>query len=153
MIPDGQGDWLITAPDIQRKYLEQEHARSGRKLKSLVKILKWWSQSRTATHPLTSLYIEHFLAWCQIPVSYTYQEALAFCFGMLAKHRCPRIEDPMGVSDEPFRAARTTTQIRAITRAAEQSFARANRAIGQEAKGNWRTALQAWSLVFNRRFP
>ena len=152
LIPDGAGAWIRTAPDLQKRYLEEEQARSGRKLKSLVQMLKWWGGSRASTSSFTSLYFEHFVASARIPVGYTYQQALAELLAMLCDGRGGPVPDPLQIS-EAFRPTRTRLQEKALLAAAKASAARADRAVVAESRGRWVAATQPWASVFNGSFP
>jgi hypothetical protein len=153
LIPDGNGGWIRTSPEAQRAYLEQEHARSGKKLKALVRMLKWWGGSRASTTSFTSLYIEHFVAACRIPLDLTYQEALACVFAKMTESRCPPLSDPLGISDHPFVVARTRLQHGFIIAAAQMSADRAVRAVHAEARGRDDEAITLWMSTFNGSFP
>jgi hypothetical protein len=152
-IPDGQGRWLTTSPDLHKRLVDDAQQRSGRKLKSLVRMLKWWSASRLTTYPLSSLYLEWFAIYCAIPVAYTYQESLAFVFKTLADTRLPPLSDPFAVSQVPVRPVATAGQLRAVVASAAQSARRALEALDAEDRGRFEAANERWSLVFNRRFP
>lgn len=152
LIPGGAGGWIRTAPDLQKRYLEQEHGRSGRKLKSLVRMLKWWGGSRASTSSFTSLYIEHFVAAAGIPVGHTYQEALGELLALLCDHGARPVSDPLQISG-PFRPTRTRLQEKALLAAAGISAARADRALKAELGSRWSAAVQLWASVFNGSFP
>lgn len=152
-IPDGNGSWLQTAPEIQKAYLDEADLRSGHKLKGLVRLLKWWGASRTTTSSLSSLYIEHFVAAHNIQIGPTYQEALAETLDTIARSKCPPLNDPLGLSARPFAAAKTPAQHRALVNTATTCADRARRALEREYRGHTREAIWTWSLVFNHMFP
>lgn len=153
LIPDGDGDWLATAPELHKRFVDNAHQRSGRKLKSLVRMLKWWAGSRGGTRALSSLYIEWFITTCSIPVDYTYQMAMAQVFADMAKRGLPPLDDPYGISDQPVRAARTRPQQVALKQTVLKSAQRALRALEAEDRGNHRLAIAIWRLIFNNVFP
>lgn len=149
-IPDGEGDWQLTCPEAQKKLLEVEHQRSGNKLKSLVRMMKWWGVSRDTTSSISSLYIEHFIPTCEIRLDWTYQEALAEIFHQLCEHKCRPIEDPLEVSEKPFRIAKTRLQEASIHNAAKICRDRAYRALEFQEKGKNEHAYALWRSIFNR---
>lgn len=153
LIPDGAGRWLATAPELHRRLIDEAHQSSGRKLKSLVRMLKWWAASRLTTFAMSSLYLEWFTIHCAVPVGYTYQESLAAIFQGMADQRLPALSDPFGISESPVRPVTTTAQLRAALAVAGQSAVRAADALIAEDRGRFETANDRWSVIFNRRFP
>ncbi len=153
LIPDGGGGWLRTAPEMQKKYLDEADLRAGRKLKGLVRLLKWWGAARTATSSLTSLYIEQFIAAYGVRIGPTYQEALAETLDTMARTGCPPLKDPLGISQHPFAAVKTPRQRAALVATAAACSDRAQRALEREYLGRTQEAIWTWSLVFNHRFP
>lgn len=153
LIPDGDGGWLRAAPEMQKKYLDEADLRSGRKLKGLVKLLKWWGAARAATSSLTSLYIEQFIAAHGVRIGPTYQEAFAETLDAMARNGCPPLTDPLGISRRPFEAAKTARQRSALVGAAAASADRAGRALEREYLGRTQQAIWTWSLVFNHSLP
>jgi hypothetical protein len=152
LIPDGNGGWKRTSPEPQKAYLDREHSRSGNKLKALVRMLKWWGGARGSTSSITSLYLEHLVAACQISLGLTYQHALARIFAIMAESRCPPLRDPTGISD-PFNVTRTRLQHAAVITAAQISADRAARALHAETRGRDDLAIRLWTSVFNGSFP
>lgn len=153
IIPDGEGGWLSTAPNLHKRLVDDAHARSGRKLKSLVRMLKWWASSRLSTFRISSLYIEWFVIFSAIPVGYTYQEALAAVFAKMIETKLPALTDPYGVSLAAVEPVRTLAQRRAVLTVVDQSATRAIAALEFEARGRFGAAIERWDLVFNGDFP
>jgi hypothetical protein len=153
LIPDGKSGWLRTSPDLHRRLVDEADERAGRRVKPLVRLLKWWAASRALTSSLSSLYLEWFTIGCQIPVGTTYQQSLVQLFSAMVSSKLPPLQDPYGISEEPVRAARTGLQAFAILEATKQSARRAERAIFVEGRGKDTEALAQWRLVFNGRFP
>lgn len=153
LIPDGADGWLSTSPDLHRWLVDDAHQRSGRKLKSLVRMLKWWSASRHGTYRISSLYLEWFVIWCAIPPGYTYQESLATVFHRMVSDRLTSLADPFGISTTPVHGVSTATQRGIVLDIASQSARRATEALAAEDRGRFVSANDRWSLVFNRKFP
>ena len=152
-IPDGFGGWLTTAPDLHKKLIDDAHARSGRKLKSLVRMLKWWSSSRIATSRISSLYLEWFVIFCAIPVGHTYQEALAAVFEGMVRSRLPPFREPFGISSTALAPVKTNAQHVSALRIAARCARWAQDALAAETRGRFALANDRWSLIFNRKFP
>lgn len=153
LIPDGSGGWLETAPDLDKRLVDEAHERSGRKLRGLARMLKWWSSSRVATSPLSSLYLEWFTVAAAIPVGYSYSLALATIFETMARSGLPPLADPFEVSPKPLCATHTEVQRRAALKVAKECATRAADAVFAEDRGRYSTSNDRWSLVFNRSFP
>lgn len=153
LIPDGQSGWLRTAPELHKRLVEEAHTQSGRKLKALVRMLKWWGAARASTAAFSSLYAEWFVIACEIPVHYRYQEALAAAFDGMVRARLAPLQDPYGVSDRAVTAGKTSLQRTAILGVASQSAERAFKALDAEDRGRFAIANNLWSLVFNGYFP
>jgi Second Messenger Oligonucleotide or Dinucleotide Synthetase domain len=153
LIPDGNGGWLETFPDAERKYLLERDLRSGKKLLRLVRLMKWWSFARSTTSGVKSRYLENFLSRCGLQVAMTYPEALAHAFLSLSRWRCKGLDDPIALTNETTRVAATQQQSEAIRDAVERSAERAAEALAADAAGKWQQAVHQWALVFNHQFP
>jgi predicted nucleotidyltransferase len=147
-IPDGLGGWVQTSPEGQVNYLLEANSRAGNKVIPLVRMLKWWAQSREVTSPTKSLYLELLVPACHIPVGMSYPEAMAGLLGALAKHQCGPIQAPAGYVG-PVEIAPTDGQKRSILSVVEASSERAVRAREAEARGNVKEALRLWDVILN----
>lgn len=152
-IPDGQGSWLETYPDAEKRHLLACQTRSGNKLLSLIRIAKWWASSRSTTASLKSRYIENFIPRCGVLVGMSYSQTFAHVLQSLCSYRCKALSDPLGLTDEVTHIAATDQQRLNIYEALEVSSDRAVRAVDAEAKSDWQEALRLWSIVFNHDFP
>jgi len=152
-IPNGDGHWLETFPDAEKRYLQTSQARSGNKLVSLIRLVKWWSCSRAATSGLKSRYIENFVPRSGVMVGMSYPEALAHVFSTLHSYGCKPLDDSLGLSDEVTHITSTDQQRRTMMDAVEAGADRAARALDAENRGRWKEALHLWSMVFNGQFP
>lgn len=152
-IPSGDGGWIETSPEGQRKLLLINNAKSGAKLIPLIRLLKWWARSRDATLPLSSYYLETFLLGLTIPVAIPYSRAVADALMLLDKRRCAGAQDPLSLSRNLIAAVATTNQLSAVLAILAPAAARARDAVAAEAAGNHLEALRLWSIVFNHEFP
>lgn len=147
-IPDGLGRWVQTSPTGQVNYLREANSKAGNKVIPLVRLLKWWAQSREVTSPIKSLYLELLVPACQIPVGMSYPAAMAALLGAIAKDRCGPLQAPAGYVG-PVEIAPTEGQRRSILSVVEASSERAIRAREAEARGNTREALRLWDVILN----
>jgi hypothetical protein len=152
-IPDGNGDWMPSAPLAHADWLQKAHANGGHRLKPIVRLLKAWAWSREATAPLSSYYVECALGQSNVVGGpWSNAEALRRGFERLAQLACRDLQDPLGVSLGPVRAAGTDQQRTTIKRLIVESCARAVQAREEEDGGRDKAALQRWGQVFNHRW-
>jgi hypothetical protein len=152
-IPDGDGGWLETFPDAEKQFLQTSQARSGNKLISLIRLIKWWAWSRTATAGLKSRYVENLIPRSRVMVGMSYQEALAHVFSTLQRYGCKPLTDSTALSNEVTHIASTDQQRRIIAEVVETAADRADRALYAEGRGHRQEAIRLWSMIFNGQFP
>lgn len=151
-IPDGQDDWMQTAPDTHGKYISDGDSASGGKLKSVVKILKNWKQSRALPLPLTAFHLELLMTQERTCApGKTLSACVADALGLLALRECRALQDPCRVSGY-IHAAGTDAKRDRLLAAVKESAAYASTARSAEVSGNLREALRYWDLVFNGQF-
>lgn len=147
VIPDGDGGWLATSPDAQKRYLSDEDARSGGKLRRVVQIMKWWAQARANPLPLRSIHLEMLVASEGIArVVDGYSSILAAGFARLAERNGSAINDPLGVSGR-IPAAGTAAQKAELMRSANHAAYHSAVALAAEADGDLSTAIHQWRII------
>ena len=152
-IPDGSGDWLLTAPLAHADWLRKANSDGGNRLKPVVRLLKAWAAARGGTQALSSYYVESALGFANVVGGpWSYSEALYRAFHCLTMLRCQPIADPMQVSDRPVRIARTDQQCQDIREYVDEAYERATQARHEESRGREAAALQRWRQVFNHRW-
>jgi hypothetical protein len=152
-IPNGDGWWMRTSPQIHNKFIEDANTQSGGKLKNVARLIRFWMQCWQAPIPLSGFYVEVLLARdgiCNGAKSYAHcvNDVLA----TLANSECDRIADPMEVA-EFIDAAGSQEKRRRAQVATLSSAKRAYRALTAEVRGDVEESSRLWNLVFNGRFP
>ncbi|TWO70026.1 nucleotidyltransferase [Caenimonas sedimenti] len=149
LIPDGTGGWLRTSPQAHDQYFEVAHERSGRKLRRVSQLLKWWKHGREQALPIRSFYIDMVLASTDVAgVARTYGTCLRDFFEHLLATECRPIHDPCGIAGR-ISANETYAQLSTLNRAAQFAQMHARSALAAEAKRDFPEANRQWSLVFN----
>jgi predicted nucleotidyltransferase len=151
-IPGADNDWLETVPHAQNKYINDGDTASGGKLKSVVRILKYWRHCRTPALALSGFHLELLLTQegiCNGPK--THAQCVADAFALLARRDCRALQDPCGVSGL-ISAAGTHAKLAALNAAVQHSATRARDAVACEQRGDFASARECWDLVFNREF-
>lgn len=98
-IPDGKGDWLLTAPHVQTRELREAGERSGGKLPRVIQLVKWWTRARTRVVPLRSFHLEMVLAGKELGMgAASYAALTAQAFRLLARRRGRALTDRSGIS-------------------------------------------------------
>mgnify|MGYP001221997355 CR=1 FL=1 len=152
-IPDGRGGWMRTAPGSHNQYIADADARSGRHLRSVAKLFKYWRWTRSTPVPINSFHVGLLMAseeLCRVGTTNRYSFALTL--ERLASRRCAALDDPLAVSGL-VPACNTPAKCRTALATVKTSARRAAAAVDAEHRGDHREARSLWRLVFNGRFP
>jgi len=152
-IPDGNGGWLPTSPELHNKYIRDADQRSGGKLKRTSQLVKFWRECRSPRIPIASFHLDLLLAnqqTCEGVKSYA--QCLADAFRLLSTRDCRALQDPLGVSNL-VSAVKTESQQEAASHAVAHAYDHAARAMEAERYGKTQEARRQWNIVFNDRFP
>ncbi len=151
-IPDGEGGWLATAPDIQKARLREAAERSGGKLPRVIQLVKWWTQVRARAVPLNSFHAEMVLAGKDVGVgAASYAALTSRAFRLLASRRGSALKDPSGISNL-IPAVAKESQRSVLTQRAREAADWAEQALWAEGEGDEERAVYYWNRVFNGRF-
>ena len=153
LIPKGVGEWKVTSPDSHDTYIESANEASGRKLRYVSKLLKYWRHCREADIKLSSFHIELYLAdsgICSGVSSYSY--CVAKALWDLKERNCRAMQDPLRISGL-VPAARTAAYQEKVSRSIAASANHAAYAYSAENKGDHVEARRQWDIVFNGSFP
>lgn len=152
-IPDGGDGWLLTAPSYHGKYIGDGDDAAGGKLKSVVRILKYWKGSRSPELPLSAFHLE--LLFAQMGTcngAKTLASCVADTFVLLDQRGCRALQDPCGISGLIQAAATDAKRERLLTNV-RMSSAWAQDAVFKESLGLYAEARKSWDSVFNGSFP
>ena len=151
-IPDGAGDWLLTAPHVQTRQLREAARRSGGKLPRVIQLVKWWTRVRARVVPLNSFHLEMVLAGKELGVGAgSYAALTAQAFRVLARRRGRALTDPSGIS-HLIPAVSSDAQKHTLTARVREAADWAEQAVMAENEGDEEIALRYWDRVFNGRF-
>jgi predicted nucleotidyltransferase len=152
-IPNGDGGWLLTSPQVHNAFIDAADSRSRGKLKYAVQLLKFWRHCRRPNVPALSFHFDMLLAASRITEgAKSYQVILLEFFDILRRRDCRALQDPMGVSGY-IPATHTETQRQTLLEAATTAYERSAKAISEEAHGRPEEAAYYWNLIFNDCFP
>jgi hypothetical protein len=151
-IPDGTGDWLLTAPHVQTRELREAAKRSGGKLPRVIQLIKWWTRVRARAVPLNSFHLEMVLAGKGLGVGAgSYAALTAHALRVLARRQGRALTDPSGISNL-IPAVSSEAQKQLLTTQLRQSAQWADEAVRAEDAGDVESAFEYWNKVFNGRF-
>lgn len=152
-IPDGEGDWMTTAPGLHAAYFKGRDERSGGRLKHVVQMIKLWAQARATPVPLSSFHLEIVLAASGLMSgTVPYSRGLALSFGLLNLRSGAAIRDPSGVSGL-IPAASSETKRESLERSLAFASEHAIAAHAAERVGDAVEALRQWRIVFGSYLP
>lgn len=152
-IPDGNGGWMLTSPEAHNAYISDADARSGGKLKSIARLIKYWRVCRQPPIPLSGFHAELVLASENVcGVGKSYAECLRDFFAALSSRAGRSLQDPLGISGL-IPCATTYAQQDSVAKAASYALDHADRALRAEWTGDYDEAYRQWDLVFNRQLP
>ncbi len=152
-IPDGNGGWMRTSPELHNKYIRDADQRSGGKLKRTSQLIKYWRECRSPRIPISSFHIDLLLASQNVCEGVkSYAQRLTETFRLLTMRNCRALQDPLGVANL-VSAVKTEPQQEAACQAVAHANDHAMKALDAERSGNLREARRQWNIVFNDRFP
>jgi predicted nucleotidyltransferase len=153
LIPDGQGDWLQTAPKAHAEYIAAANMRSGGKLKGVAQLLKFWTTTRNTRIPISSFHIEMVLAASGVCAGVkSYSACLAEAFQVFKSRKLAALQDPLGISGQ-IQAARTQAKREQALASVYASADKAAKAYVNETLQSLSDAYELWDQVFNGDFP
>lgn len=152
-MPDGDGGWMPTSPEIHNKFIHATDSKSGGKLRRTAQLIKFWRECRTPRVPISSFHIELLLASSKICVGIkTYTRCLVEAFQLLAERECRAYRDPMNISGN-VGAVKTEAQREEVLRSIVHAREHAKKALVAESCGDHNEACRQWDIVFNGKFP
>lgn len=150
IIPDGDGGWMRTTPDLHAKHIREADERSGGKLKPAARGLKAFRERNDKPVPLKGLYIEMAMVESGAAggVGKPYTRILRDTLAWMAANDCADIADRSGQGD-PIRCAGTAAQREHVRVQVKRAAARADKAIEAEDRGDHEEARRQWSMIYN----
>jgi predicted nucleotidyltransferase len=153
LVPNGQGDWMATSPELHNRYIARADAQSGGKLKNVAKMIKYWRTCRVSEIPLSSFHVELLMAGTGICSGVkTYGHCLFELFRQLSSREIKALQDPLGISGL-ISAVRTNVQRERTLAVVNDSLAHAAKALLPEEAYKPDEAIHQWNSVFNGCFP
>lgn len=152
-IPDGEGGWVKTAPQLHGAYIEHKNTKSGRRLAGTARLVKWLAQQRDLTAPLSSFHVEMLLASEEIcGVAMSYAECVAAALRKLRERKCSALQDPFRISG--WIRAVPKGRLGDFFNSVDYMAGYAAHAISVASNNNdFQGALKSWDIVFNHQFP
>lgn len=152
LIPDCTGGWFETSPQVHDRYFAQAHERSGKKLKRVSQLLKWWKHARTPSLRMRSFYLDMVLAASGLCLpAKTYAGCLRDFFDFVAANCCGALPDPCGIAGK-IAATDTEWQRQELLKAVEYAAYHSDSAVRAEARRDFEQANRQWALMFNNEF-
>jgi predicted nucleotidyltransferase len=152
-IPDAEGDWVPTSPELHNRFIKESDEKSRGKLKNVAKLIKYWAVCRQSPIPISSFHIEVLLAFTGIPFgAKTYGQCLFQFFQEIRSRECRAVQDPLKISGL-IKAAATESQRERLLAVVQQSTVHAEKALIAELQENTPEACRQWNVVFNGGFP
>jgi hypothetical protein len=152
-IPDGNGGWIPTSPELHNKYIRDADQRSRGKLKWTSQLVKFWRECRFPRIPIASFHLDLLLASQKVCEGVkSYAQCLTDAFRLLSTRDCRALQDPLGVSNL-VNAVKTDSQLEAAKQAVVHAYDHAARALEAERHGKTQEARRQWNIVFNDKFP
>lgn len=146
-IPDGEGQWMKTAPQLHNKYIAAGDQRSAGKLKGAARLTKFWAGLRASTESLTGFHVEMLLAQTDI-CAYPQSHATLFreLMRTLASRRCRALQDPLGVSGY-IKIAGTSAKQMSLDSTIQGIVSHCQSATKAEESFDTQEAIRQWNIV------
>lgn len=152
LIPDGNGRWMESNPEIHNGYIAEANQQSRGKLRAVAQLFKFWRACRNATIPISSFHIEMVLASEGVCTGVkSYAECMTELLQKMAERDCVGIRDPKGISGNIY-AIKSEAQRAAALASVKTSRDFAKAALSAERNGRMNEALQQWNYAFNYEF-
>jgi Second Messenger Oligonucleotide or Dinucleotide Synthetase domain len=152
-MPDGGDDWMLTAPELHAKYIQEADGKSMGKLRGTAQLMKFWRECRTPKVPLSSFHIEMLLASFRICEGVkSYAECVTEVLQLLAQRECQAFRDPLQIAGR-IGATRSVLQRETTLRSIVYSRDHAKDALYAERHASVQEAKRQWDIVFNGHFP
>lgn len=152
LIPDGNGGWMKSNPEIHNGYISVANQQSRGKLRAVAQLFKFWRGCRNATIPISSFHIEMVLASEGVCTGVkSYAECMTELLQKMAERNCVGIRDPKGISGNIY-AIKSEAQRAAALASVKTSRDFAKAALASERSGRINEALQQWNYCFNYEF-
>jgi hypothetical protein len=152
LIPDGNGRWMESNPEIHNGYIAEANQQSRGKLRAVAQLFKFWRGCRNATIPISSFHIEMVLASEGVCTGVkSYAECMTELLQKMAERDCVGIRDPKGISGN-IAAIKSEAQRAAALASVKTSRDYAKAALSNERNGRMNEALQQWNYAFNYEF-
>lgn len=148
-IPDGNGRWMLTSPEIHNGYIALKNKESGGKLRAVAQLFKFWRVCREPAIPISSFHIEMVLASegiCNGVKSYA--ECMTELLQKMAERDCAGILDPYRINGN-IAATKSEAQRATASASVKNSRDQAKAALSAERNGNVKEALRQWNYVFH----
>lgn len=152
LIPDGNGGWMESNPEIHNTYIESKNQESRGKLRAVAQLFKFWRSCRKPAIPISSFHIEMVLASEGICTGVkSYAECMTELLQKMAERDCAGIRDPKGISGN-IAATKSDAQRATALASVKKSRDYAKAALYAERSGRTNEALQQWNYAFNYEF-
>lgn len=148
-IPDGNGSWMLTSPEIHNGYIALKNQESGGKLRAVAQLFKFWRVCREPAIPISSFHIEMVLASEEICNGVkSYASCMTELLQKMAERDCAGILDPYRISGN-IAATKSEAQRATALASVKNSRDHAKAALIAERNGKVDEALRQWDYVFN----
>lgn len=152
LIPDGEGEWRETSPEVHDRFFGKANTRSGGKLCKTAQLIKWWKHSREQKIPLSSFHTDLLLSSSQICEGMrSYTQILHDFFRLLRDRECRPLRDPCGIAGN-VSAGRTLIQTETLLNAVDYAYSHSYSALVAENARDYVEANRQWNIVFNGYF-
>jgi hypothetical protein len=151
-IPNGQGGWIETCPQVHDSYFGKAQEASGNKLRRVSQLIKWWKNSRASPIPIGSFYTDMVLSASGICTGVkTHGQCLFEFFGTLSKGKCGALPDPCGISGN-IAATDTEAKRQLLLASVQHALTHSRSALLAQQRRDLREANRQWDIVFNGNF-
>jgi predicted nucleotidyltransferase len=152
LIPDGEGDWMVTSPERHNLFIREANERSQSKLRRVAQLVKFWRQCASTRFALSSFHIELLLASSTICRGVkSYAACLTEVLQLLAQRECRGLQDPLGISGL-IPAVKTESQREEALASVRYARDHAKDACVADYAGDFKEAWRQWNIVFNEQF-
>jgi len=148
-MPDGNGDWMKTGPEIHNQFIKGADEKSRGKLKFVSQLLKYWRGCRNPAVPISAFHMELVLADYGLCTGIkSYSQCLTEAFQLLAQRECRAYRDPKDISGN-VNAVRTEAQRGSVLSHVVYARDHAKTALAAENQNDSDEAIRQWKIVFN----
>ncbi len=154
LIPDGNGNWKMTDPRIDRERASTINKNHGENILNVIRIIKYWNKRATmpsmSSYLLETMILDYYSAKLDKASQFVDLE-ISSVLGYIEANVFYQVNDPKGIQGNINHLSWDEQQ--KISNRAKQDREKANEARKFEGEENHQRSINKWTEIFGDQFP